>query len=194
LKIIYLAAQAYLTEILSMTMHKDKLKIICRHVPMFLLLCCLLTSCQTVKPTKAYSTLIQMQEWTTPAPQDRVLMPREERRAKLAMAQWLDKHLNDDYEIIDQHFAFTTPEFADRVSIDSKARQHFEDKRRKVEAVETEYDDSDYIFLLWDLDDTQPCIIAIVIARYASPEMREAHLVGYFEVEMPRIIVAGEQE
>jgi hypothetical protein len=142
LKTVYLALHAYLTEALLMTLHVDRFKPLWRHMPLLLLLCCLLTSCQTVKPTKANSTLIQMQEWTTPVPQSQVLMPREERRAKVAMVRWLDKHLNSHYQVIDQHFVFTTPEFADRFSIDSKARQYFEDIRHKAELVEAEYDDS----------------------------------------------------
>lgn len=149
-------------------------------VCMALLMCGVLTGCQTVEP--ANSTLRAIQEWSTPEPPDRLSPPREQARAKAAMVRWLEQYLKDEYRVTDQHFVLTEPGFTDSASVGSKANQYVKQNLGGVPRPDTWLEDDDYSLLLWTLSDGSPRYIGFVMTNDFLPGTGERTLVGYFEL------------
>jgi hypothetical protein len=154
---------------------------------LLLLACFMLAGCQTVQPTN--STLKDMQEWTTPESLDRVLSPREQRQSKAAMVRWLEQYLKRYYQVVDQHYVLTTSGLKDDQAIESKVGQFAAQKLGALIHLDESYKDDNYKIFLWKLGDSEPRYIAIVVARDFLPNARDCCWVGYFELELQRVIV-----
>ncbi|ALN88054.1 hypothetical protein LC55x_4806 [Lysobacter capsici] len=48
----------------------------------------------------------------------------EQRRAKAAMVQWVERYLKREYRVVGQRFVLTAPGFTDGAAIGSKAHQY----------------------------------------------------------------------
>jgi hypothetical protein len=142
-------------------------------VCMALLMCCVFTGCQTVKPVN--STLREIQEWSTPEPPDRLSPPREQARAKAAMVRWLEQYLKYEYRVTDQRFVLAA-------SVGSKANQYVKQNLGGVPRPDTWLEDDDYSLLLWTLGEGSPRQIGFVMTNEFLPGTGERTLVGYFEL------------
>jgi hypothetical protein len=149
---------------------------------LLLLICCILAGCQTIQPMQAKGTLIEMQEWTTPEPLGRVSLPREQSRAKAAMARWLEQYLKQEYRVVDERFVLTAPGFTESSAIGSKANQYVTQKLDGVLKTYDWYYDDNYMFFLWTFSDNSPRYIAFVMTNDFLPGTRERSLAGYFEL------------
>jgi hypothetical protein len=155
---------------------------------LLLLACFMLAGCQTVQPTN--STLKDMQEWATPEPLDRVSSPREQKQAKAAMVKWLEQYLKGDFQVVNQHLVLTNSEINDGAAIESKVSQFAAQKLQTLIHLDESYEDDNYRVFLWKLGDSEPRYIAIVVARDSLSNARNCCWVGYFELELQRVIVA----
>jgi hypothetical protein len=170
-------------------MHVDKLKNscgfvqLCKHLPL-LLLFCLLTGCQTVKPKQTNSTLIEMQMWVTPEPLDRLSPPREQQQAKAAMVQWLEQYLKQEYRVMGQHYVLTQPGFTASASIGSKAHQFATQKLGGKMYFDGWFEGDNYRFFLWEIPADKPRFIAFATTRDFLSGTNERSLVGYFELSL----------
>lgn len=149
-----------------------------------LLMCSMVAGCQTVKP--ANPTLVDLQAWATPEPLDRLSPPHEQRRAKTAMARWVEDYLKHEYRVIDQRFVLTAPGFTESASIGAKAHQYVTQTLGGTLHTDGWLDDDRYALFLWKIGESSPRYIAFaVMANGALPGTNERRLVGYFELAPP---------
>jgi hypothetical protein len=208
-----------------MTIHVDKLKSssgfvrLCRNVPL-LLLFCLLTSCQTVKSTKANSTLKDMQEWATPEPLDRVghhtvddedgvwmldrikkqslpdaspvLLPDELPQEQAAVMQWMLQHLHGKYQVIERRFHLSRPGFTETALVRSQAAIYVE-QTLGISPLADVWSHDKYKFMMWALKDGPPRYFALVIDNTPQQRTEQRLLMGYFEL-VPAPVVSCEND
>jgi hypothetical protein len=148
--------------------------------------------CQAAEPP--YSWLDRLRDRATPASLDRISPPREQKRAKAAMVQWMELFLHAKYQLAvkDQRFVLTQSGFTATASIRSTADLYVEQNLAAVRQPVIWYDGRSssyhhdhkrgYEIMLWKLDGESPRYIAMVITSEFSPGTRKRSLVGYFEL------------
>jgi hypothetical protein len=144
------------------------------------LICCVLASCQAIRPTN--NTLKDLQESATPEPLDHVSPPHEQKRAKAAMVRWLEQYLKNEYRVLDQHYVLTAPGATDGAAIGSKAYQHITQSLGGKLQTDGWFDDENYMLFLFTFDEASPRYIAFVMTREFLPGTHERRMVGYFEL------------
>lgn len=147
---------------------------------LLLLVCCALASCKTIDP--ANRTLKDLQEWATPEPYDSVSPEHEQRRAKAAMVQWVERYLKHEYRVVDQRFVLTAPGSTDFAAIGSKAHQYATQTLGGKMQTDGWFDDDNYMMFFWAFGDSSPRYVAFVVTNDFLPGTRERSLVGYFEL------------
>jgi hypothetical protein len=167
-----------------------------RHVSfaaLLLLICCMLAGCQTVNPKN--SVLKNLQIWSAPSPPHRLSPERKQQSAKLAMAQWLEKYLNNEYHVIYGEFVSVKPGFTNGVAMGAKAGQYIEKNLAGVPQPGT-WSEGEYQLLLWKKErgsNGSPTYFAFVIARDPISGMEGRRLVGFLELipsdQLPPVIV-----
>jgi hypothetical protein len=147
---------------------------------LLLVMFCVLVGCQTVQPNN--SVLKNLQEWSTPVPLDRLSPPREQVRAKAAMARWVEQYLKHEYRVVDQRFVLTVPGSTDGAAIGSKVNQYVAQTLGGALQTDGWYDDDNYRVFLFAFGDDSPRYIAFAMTRDFLPGTRERRLLGYFEL------------
>lgn len=150
-------------------------------VALLLLMCCALASCKTIEP--ADRTLKDMQEWATPEPYDSVSPAHEQRRAKAAMVQWVERYLKHEYRVIDQRFVLTAPGDTAGAAIGSKAHQYVTQNLGGAMQADGWFGDDNYRVFLWEFGRNSSRYLAFVLTRDFLPGTRERLMVGYLELE-----------
>jgi hypothetical protein len=158
-----------------------------------LLMCVMLVGCQTVKPQGGM--LDRIQQWAAPAPPHRLSPENEQQPAKLAMTEWLEKSLNNEYHVIYGEFVWAESGFTDGAAMGAKAGQYVEQTLGAVPQPDI-WSEGKYQHLLWRQErgmNGSPTYIAFVIAGDPLPEMDGRRLVGFLELipsdQLPPIIV-----
>jgi hypothetical protein len=161
-----------------------------RSVCVALLLCGALASCQTNK-----YMLARLRDWSAPAPPHRLSLEGEQQPAKLAMTQWLEKHLANEYHVIYGEFVWVKPGFTDEAAMGAKAGRYVEQTLGGV-PLPGVWSEGEYRLLLWKQDrgvNGSPTYIAFVVARDPFPGMDGRRLVGFLELipsdQLPPVIV-----
>jgi hypothetical protein len=160
---------------------------------LLLLICCVLAGCQTVNPNN--SVLKNLQIWSAPAPPHRLSPERKQQPAKLAMTDWLEKYLDNEYHVIYGEFVSVKPGFIDGAAMGAKAGQYVEKNLAGVPQPGT-WSEGEYQLLLWKKEggaNGSPTYFAFVIARDPISGMDGRRLVGFLELipsdQLPPIIV-----
>ena len=145
-----------------------------------LLMVCVISGCQTVKPRN--DVLVGLQEWAMLDPPSRLLSTREMPKEKAEMVRWLEQYLRGEYRVIDQRFVLTEPEFTEWALLGSKAGQYME-QQLGATYLRQEWKESGIdLVLLWKLDKDAPRYLALVMTTDPLPGPEERSLVGYFEL------------
>jgi hypothetical protein len=106
------------------------------------------------------------------------------------MLRWLKQYTKGDFQVVDQHFVPTKSEITDGAAIRSKVSQFAAQKLKVLVHLDESYEDDNYKIFLWKLGDREPRYIAIVVARDSISNAQNCCWVGYFELELQRVIVA----
>ena len=149
-------------------------------VVLFLVVCCALMSCKTIEP--ADRTLEDLQQASMPKLIGSVSPEHEQRRAKAAMVQWVERYLKHEYRVIGQRFVLTAPGSTDGAAIGSKAQQHVTQNLGGSMKINGWYEDDGYRTFLWTFGDSSPRYVAFVWANDFLPDTRDRTLLGYFEL------------
>ncbi|UOF14391.1 hypothetical protein IEQ11_22150 [Lysobacter capsici] len=148
---------------------------------LLVLVCCALTGCKTIEP--ANSTLKDLQEWASPEPYDSVSPAHEQRRAKAAMVQWVERYLKHEYRVVGQRFVLTAPGDTAGAAIGSKAHQYVTQNLGGAMHIDGWYDDDNYMLHVWKFGDSSPRYVAFALTRDFLPGTPERRMVGYLELE-----------
>ena len=148
-----------------------------------LLMSCVISGCQTVKPRN--DVLVGLQEWAMLDPPSRLLSTREMRKEKAEMVRWLEQYLRGEYRVIDQRFVLTEPEFTEWALLGSKAGQYMEQELGATYLRQEWKESGIDLVLVWKLDKGAPRYLALVMTADPLPGPEERSLVGYFELLRP---------
>ena len=148
-------------------------------VSLALLACLALASCRT----NDYM-LARLRDWSVATPPHLISSEQEHQTEKVAMSEWLERHLGDGYHVIYAEFVWLDPVHTDEQAMGDRAGEFIERTLKATPQSDDRPEDA-YRLRLWKQEigvNGTPTLIAFVVATAPASDMKGRRLAGFIEL------------